>query len=62
MMAAAGYNLRLWIIKREEELLLSLFCIIEKLNMVVSLFRSKDRLLELQPIPRIVEKYAFYKD
>jgi len=62
MMAAAGYNLRHWIIKREEELLLALFCIIEKWNMVVSLFRSKDRWLVLQPVPRNVEKYAFYKD
>lgn len=61
MMAAAGYNLRHWIIKREEELLLALFCIIEKWNMVVSLFRSKDRWLVLQPVPRNVEKYAFYK-
>lgn len=61
MMAAAGYNLRHWIIKREEELLLSLFCIIEKWAIVVSLFRRRERWLALQPIPRNVEKYAFYK-
>jgi len=62
MMAAAGYNLRHWIIKREEELLLALFCIIEKWNMVVSLFRSKDRWLVFQPIPVNLENYGFYKD
>jgi len=61
MMAAAGYNLRHWIIKREEELLFALFCILEKWAMVVSLFRRRDRWLALQPVPRNVEKYAFYK-
>ena len=43
MMAAAGYNLRHWIIKREEEITFALFCIIKKWTMVVSLFRRKDR-------------------
>jgi len=61
MMAAAGYNLRHWIIKREEELLFAFFCILEKWAMVVSLFRRRDRWLALQPVTRNVEKYAFYK-
>lgn len=61
MMAAAGYNLRHWIIKREEDLILALFCIIEKWAIVHSLFRRRERWLALQPIPRNVEKYAFYK-
>ena len=61
MMAAAGYNLRHWIIKREEELIFVLFCIIEKWAIVVSLFRRRERWLSLQPVPRNVEKYAFYK-
>ena len=61
MMAAAGYNLRHWIIKRAEELIFALFCIIEKWAIVVSLFRRRERWLALQPIPRNVEKYAFYK-
>jgi len=61
MMAAAGYNLRHWIIKREEELIFALFCIIEKWEMVVSLFRRRERWLALQPVPWNVEKYAFYK-
>jgi len=29
--------------------------------MVVSLFRRRERWLALQPVPRNVEKYAFYK-
>ena len=62
MMAAAGYNLRHWIIKREEDLIFALFFIIEKWAIVLSLFRRRERWLVLQPAPRNVEKYAFYKD
>ncbi|NCC55882.1 MAG: hypothetical protein EOM11_10480 [Erysipelotrichia bacterium] len=61
-MAAAGYNLRHWIIKREEDLIFALFCIIEKWAIVHSLLRRRERWLALQPIPVNLENYGFYKD
>jgi len=62
MMAAAGYNLRHWIIKREEEIIFVLFCILEKWGTVVSLFRRKERCLALQPVHGNIEKWGLYKD
>lgn len=62
MMAAAGYNLRHWIIKWEEKLIFAFFCIIEKWATVVSLFRRKNKWLALQPIPVNLENYGLYKD
>jgi hypothetical protein len=60
-MAAAGYNLRHWIIKWEDKKIFVLFCILEKWAMVVSLFRRRDRYLVLQPAHGNNEKWGFCK-
>ena len=61
MMAAAGYNLRHWIIKWEDKKIFVLFCILEKWAMVVSLFTRRNRYLVLQPVHGNIEKWEFCK-
>ncbi|MFY9115693.1 MAG: IS5 family transposase [Bacteroidales bacterium] len=61
MMAAAGYNLRHWIIQWKAEVFFVLFWIFRRWAPEVSLFRRMDRRLVLQPVPGIVGKQGFYK-
>jgi len=61
MMAAAGYNLRHWIIQWKAEVFFVLFWIFRRWASEISLFRRMDRRLVLQPVPGIVGKQGFYK-
>ena len=61
LMAAAGYNLRHWIIQWKAEVFFVLFWIFRRWASEISLFRRMDRRLVLQPVPGIVGKQGFYK-